>query len=153
MSFTDITQAKHAVGAIRRSHPQWQVQYMTPKEYFRHVHAQEPLNVSDYHGQMIIAVRFLSGIADFDTHVMPFLRDLISQYGHVKAIHALRSAQDLDDLPVVLVEYLDTRTTDKAVAQIPNINTHVSDTFLPFWASLTCSLDFVAHFTSTSEPC
>ncbi len=127
-SFSDIRDAVKAFEDVRKGH--WTVTYLNPKalgfEITGDLGVNGPLRtISNYEGQLKAQVLFNPQNPALTAHyVIPLIKDVLSKYGEVKAIHSDPSA--IPHVKAYRIEFYDTRSVVAAQAALNNKDIDVS---------------------------
>jgi len=89
---------------------------MTNKEFMANTGEADPTMVSDFEGQVIVTIFYDGRHHPYGADALRLLRQTLSTFGNVKAIHSLAPMQD--HLREFRVEYYDTRAAQNAVASL-----------------------------------
>ncbi|KAF7505790.1 hypothetical protein GJ744_000461 [Endocarpon pusillum] len=122
VSFSDIRDAVKAFEDVRKGH--WAVTYLNPKALGFEITGDFGLNgpfrtISNYEGQLKAQILFNPQNPALTSHyVIPLIKDVLSKYGEVKAIHSDPCA--IPHVKAYRIEFYDTRSTTAAQTALNN---------------------------------
>ncbi len=128
VSFSDVRDAVKAFEDVRKGH--WSVTYLNPKALGFEITGDFGLNgpfrtISNYEGQLKAQVLFNPQNPALTAHyVIPLIKDILSKYGGVKAIHSDPSA--IPHVKAYRIEFYDTRSATAAQTALNNKDIGVS---------------------------